>query len=299
MRNRGCCHRHRDWRLRFRLQGIRFSSRPGRADPARDRQNKPAGQVVRSVSDEERLAAAVGQFAGHPHRSGTESEYILLVFTSLAIKLILFPTSFAHRMKSVNVRWEDDLIRFDCPHCGVDGEVDEATLRAVWAMDGKGVVTCPVPNGCQAEYILPTLEELEAHMVSVQNSSSDHPIAPELEPPSSEPAVAAAPVVKSEIIIKRHANPVSHPPRPQTGHGHTKMAIRTFRHMDYKQSGQDIFDQSVSEFLEHQGSANIVSVSPITYMDRDDKLVDYGVLVVYHKSAEPVAAPAEKQEWRD
>ncbi len=78
-----------------------------------------------------------------------------------------------------------------------------------------------------------------------------------------------------------------------------RMAIRTFRHVDYRSSGKDLFDQTVTDFLEEVGTENIVSITPISYMDRDDKLVDYGVLVVHRRAAAvPGAAPA-KTEWRD
>ncbi len=208
-------------------------------------------------------------------------------------------------MKSVNVRWEDELVRFDCPHCGVDGEVDEETLRAIWAADGAGMMTCPEPDGCQKQYILPTLEELDAHKAWGLSSHVDSGTVPAAEPenpsmasqPIPEPAVVATPILKAGPIHTRPAHPTA--PIHQTGHARMKMAIRTFRHMDYKQSGQDIFDQSVSDFLEQQGTANIVSVSPISYMDRDDKLVDYGVMVVFRKPIVAVAAAADKPVWID
>ena len=208
-------------------------------------------------------------------------------------------------MNSVNVRWEDELIRFDCPHCGVDGEVDEATLRAVWAIDGEGIVTCPEPNGCQMKYILPTLEELDAHKASIQSANINLETAPVVESekspvismPITDSTAVASPTVKIEPLIKRQVSPVSQV--QHTVHSRMKMAIRTFRHMDYKQNGQDLFDQSVSDFLEQQSSANIVSVSPISYMDRDDKLVDYGVMVVFRKPIATSDTPTEKQEWRD
>lgn len=205
-------------------------------------------------------------------------------------------------MNSVNVRWEDEMVRFDCPHCGVDGEVDAPMLRAIWATDGTGVVTCPPPDGCSKEYTLVTLEEMELHKASAPIIHAQHELAP-VELPATSPEISlpkpeaervVEPIVKAVTAVKRHVNPTTHPVPARM-----KLALRTFRHIDYKQSGQDLFDQSVSDFLEQLGTENIVSINPINYMDRDDKLVDYGVMVVHRKPIDSAPAPTEKQEWRD
>ncbi len=212
-------------------------------------------------------------------------------------------------MKNViNVKWEDDVVRFDCPFCGVDAEVDEGTLREVWAENEKGTIACPGPDGCLLEYILPTLEELEV-LKSAAPKTPDKPAPTPLVLPAQTPAVAkpapatalAGPTVQMGATRKQTVT-IGRP-----NGARMKVAIRTFRHMDYKQAGQDHFDQSVSDFLEQIGTENIVSISPINYMDRDDKLVDYGVLVVHRKpiaaaaAPEPAtaSAPAGKTEWRD
>ena len=61
------------------------------------------------------------------------------------------------------------------------------------------------------------------------------------------------------------------------------IAIRTFRHGDWQGGGECDFDSEVSKFLKKTGTDNVVSVTPVSYTDKDEKLIDYGVLVVYER----------------
>ncbi len=221
-------------------------------------------------------------------------------------------------MKCVNARWEDEVFRFDCPHCGVDAEVDEATLREFWERDARGFLVCPGPEGCGLEYILPTVAEAEimkSPSPAAQTEPAPVPLketaaaapAPQVDPVFVFPKPAAAqtrtpnPVQqRTQPVPQQAAQRVAAPVARSNGaRPNMRMAIRTFRHVDYRSSGKDLFDQTVTDFLEEVGTENIVSITPISYMDRDDKLVDYGVLVVHRRAAAvPGAAPA-KTEWRD
>ena len=63
-------------------------------------------------------------------------------------------------MKCVNARLNDELIQFDCPNCGVDVEINEGTLDELWE-SFDGMVTCPLPEGCNSFIKVPTHEELD------------------------------------------------------------------------------------------------------------------------------------------
>ena len=73
-----------------------------------------------------------------------------------------------------------------------------------------------------------------------------------------------------------------------------QMAIRTFRHGDWQGGGEDNFDDEVTRFLEETGLDNVVSVTPMTYTDKDDKMIDYGVMIVFKRPAGAAAKAAEE-----
>ena len=77
------------------------------------------------------------------------------------------------------------------------------------------------------------------------------------------------------------------------------MAIKTFRHSDWQGGSEDTFDEEVSRFLERVGSDNVVSVTPVSYTDRDANLIDYGVMVVYKHQPEKAEKAEEPVVWRD
>ena len=63
-------------------------------------------------------------------------------------------------MKCVNIKTSEESAQFDCPHCGVEGVMDDATIAVFWA-DYSGQTTCPPPQGCNQQYEIPTIEEVE------------------------------------------------------------------------------------------------------------------------------------------
>ena len=94
-------------------------------------------------------------------------------------------------MKCSNPRVDDDAILFDCPFCGMDAEVDELTLMALWAQDGEGNISCPPPEGCGKEYTAPTLQEVAALKANAELAGDATPAA---EPSSEEPPPQQPPV---------------------------------------------------------------------------------------------------------
>ena len=64
-------------------------------------------------------------------------------------------------MKCVNIRTTAETILFDCPHCGLEAVIEDSSMLEYWT-DYEGKVTCPVPQGCNMEYEIPTAEEVTA-----------------------------------------------------------------------------------------------------------------------------------------
>ena len=186
-------------------------------------------------------------------------------------------------MKCVNVRLEDDLVWFDCPHCGVDAKVDEEILAGVWDQSSDGRVPCPPPEGCGKEYVLPSLAEVAVLNVTSATTDENTGEAQKADEPAKEEetTAGAAPATREEPIIKaeaKTADPEEPTPiirqtvsarperksnvRPAAARDtEAPMAIRTFRHSDWQGGGSDSFDDVVSEFQEETGTANVVVVT--------------------------------------
>ncbi len=260
----------------------------------------------------------------------------------------------AETMKCSNVRIEEDMVLFDCPHCGLDVEVDEPTLAGLWEQSQEGKFQCPEPEGCGKKYVLPSLDEVDLRKTVLPPPMvGNHPdpelvnIPPKPEkieekpagPPAGEVPVAQDkpadnlaeketeefPVAEDKLANKaveetpiilsgaspQQTKPAVSPPKPApipvkptsatNGQG-VLMAIRTYRHSDWQGGGEDTFDEEVSRFLERVGSDNVVSVTPVSYTDRDAKLIDYGVMVVYKhqpEGQEEVEPKKPEVVWRD
>ncbi|MBL68972.1 MAG: hypothetical protein CMO74_11080 [Verrucomicrobiales bacterium] len=186
-------------------------------------------------------------------------------------------------MKCTNIRIEDEVIRFDCPHCGVDAEIDEPTLKAFWEQKPDGHFPCPEPEGCGHDLVLPTLEEIELRKTVVPPPvGAYHPDPEQVNtPPKAKPIQEKTPAELAAEMLNADQEP-----EKEHTNGHaaaTALAIRTFRHSDWQGGGQDNFDREVSKFLAETGEANIISVNPISYTDGDAKLNDYGVMVVFKR----------------
>lgn len=203
-------------------------------------------------------------------------------------------------MNCENARLNGELIQFDCPNCGVDVEINEETLNELWE-HFDGMVTCPLPDGCNSFIKVPSKTELAA--LKSPESSSD----PTAESPPANTVDPNKPfryVSKSDdsTEVDRGMGTTS-TPKPKA-HSNSPLAIRTFRNKDCIVQGQNRFDEMVSTFLGEIGKGNVLSVSPINYADQSDKLPDYGVIIYYQKpKADPASAPAnptaEPVVWRD
>ncbi len=233
-------------------------------------------------------------------------------------------------MNCKNARLEGEMIRFDCPSCGVDADLDEATLDKLW-LEYQGQVTCPLPQGCNTQYTIPSKTELDVLRAAAAAAAMG--LTTEIEPDGgTEPSEPSDEAAESDL----EAEPEPEKPkftgpfryesksdkedsnddefdqvvarnREQDTKPQSPLAIRTFRRIDCIHQGKDCFDDTVSEFLGEIGKENIISVTPVTYMEKIDKCTDYGV-VIYYNTPESMlsktddaadAAPSEPVVWRD
>ena len=230
-------------------------------------------------------------------------------------------------MNCKNARLEGEMIRFDCPSCGVDADLDGATLDELW-QNFQGQVTCPLPQGCNTQYTIPTRTELDglraaaAMGLSMEvepdgktepSESSDEAAEPQLEAePEPEKPKFTGPFRYESKSDKEDSNDdefdqVVARNREQDTKPQSPLAIRTFRRIDCIHQGKDCFDDTVSEFLGEIGKENIISVTPVTYMEKIDKCADYGVVIYYNTPESMLSktddaaddAPPEPVVWRD
>ncbi len=83
-------------------------------------------------------------------------------------------------VKCANVRIEEDVVLFDCPHCGLDVEVDEPILAGLWEQSPEGKFQCPETEGCGKTYVLPTIEEVALRKTVVPPPMGEYHPDPEL-----------------------------------------------------------------------------------------------------------------------
>lgn len=226
-------------------------------------------------------------------------------------------------MRCANPSVDGAAILFDCPFCGTVAEMDEPTLVALWGQDGEGNITCPPPTGCGSEYSVPTLQELaelktNAELAieatsAVEPSSDEPPLSTldttgQVEPPLStaQPETVAVPPATADLekrrektAAKQEISTKENQPANEGDDSGMCMAIRTFRHGDWQGGGEDNFDSEVSKFLKKTGTDNVVSVTPVSYTDKDEKLIDYGVLVVYERPSLEIDEKEEPVVWKD
>jgi predicted RNA-binding Zn-ribbon protein involved in translation (DUF1610 family) len=152
---------------------------------------------------------------------------------------------------------------FKCPHCDQQLEVDSG---------GAGTsLQCP---SCGNTITVPSQDSEQA---------SPAPPRPPATPPTPAPKHFSVPVHEksSDPLIQKPNRPLD----VVAKEGDKKMRIRTFKRSDCQEVGKDHFDERVSEFLEHVGQANIVSVNTVSYsaidMATHHQVSDYGVLIVF------------------
>jgi hypothetical protein len=154
-------------------------------------------------------------------------------------------------------------INFKCPNCDQELEVD--------ASGAGSTLQCP---SC---------------FISITVPSAGAEAAP--SPMAKAPAVTPPPVEK-HFSVPVHDVPtdalIQKPNRPlevAAKESDKRMRIKTIKRTDCQEVGKDRFDEKVSDFLEHVGQANIISINTINYsmidMSTHAQLEDYGVMVVY------------------
>jgi DNA-directed RNA polymerase subunit RPC12/RpoP len=150
-------------------------------------------------------------------------------------------------------------ILFKCPNCEQEMEVDSSGAGSeVECPNCQNAITVPMPEtgAAEPEPAAPPAKPVRHFVVPVHAHA----------PPDG---LIQKPTVKTLDVIAKE--------------GDKTMRIKTFKRGDCQDVGKDHFDQTVSEFLEKVGQANIVSVHPIAYSYEGTRhvLTDYGVLIVF------------------
>jgi hypothetical protein len=159
---------------------------------------------------------------------------------------------------------------FNCPHCDQELAVDSS---------GAGSeIACPA---CGEEIIIPQ-PQARAGVVGGPTGG-----------PKSMNPIATSAAAKVEMHLKVPSNKTSEslitkplvPLEVAAKESDRKIRVRTIRHTDCVEVGQDKFDVVVSTFLAKVGESNIISISPLSYTHLDigtQKLLsDYAVMIVY------------------
>jgi len=163
-------------------------------------------------------------------------------------------------------------IVFNCPNCDQELAVDQS---------GAGTqIDCP---SCGENITIPATGKV--------TTGSLPPVEAPSPAPSSISSSAAAKVVlhlkvpvrdkPGEMLIEKPKPPLEN---VQKGAGR-RLRIRTIRRASCIESGHDLFDDKVSEFLNEVTEANLVGIHVISYEFFDvgvqKIMTDYGVMIVY------------------
>lgn len=169
-------------------------------------------------------------------------------------------------------------IIFNCPKCEQELEVDSS---------GAGSqIDCP---SCGNSITIPALGT-KGTRTSGADTSDRIPVS---ALPSANPmATSAAAKVEMHLKVPVRSTPaeslISKPLPPlevAAKETDKKMKVKTIRHSDCVEVGHDKFDETVTNFLNKVGEANIISITPTTYTHIDlvtQKLItDYAVMIIY------------------
>lgn len=221
-------------------------------------------------------------------------------------------------MKCVNIRTTAETILFDCPHCGLEAVIEDSSMLEYWT-DYEGKVTCPVPQGCNMQYEIPTAEEVTASRsvdpaieptTATESTEADGATpATEATGESDAAEVADEPEAETEPEKPKFTGPFRYVSKDEEEEGPadkieqllgqkdededevaSPLMIRTFRQLDCVVRGKNRFDDMVSKFLGEVGRENVISVTPINYTNKAENVNDYGVIIYY---AQPPATPAQ------
>jgi len=151
---------------------------------------------------------------------------------------------------------------FNCSHCDQELSVDAS---------GAGTaIECP---SCGEKIVIPQ---------------------PTGQPPRPQNpmATSAAAKVEKHFAVPVHTKPTESlligkplPPLEVAAKEGIKLRVKSIRRSDCVEVGRDHFDETVTNFLEKVGEANLVKIDTFNYTHMDlatrDWVTDYGVIVVY------------------
>lgn len=153
-------------------------------------------------------------------------------------------------------------IVFKCPGCHQELEVDSAAA-------GESI---PCPS-CSRTLSIPQPDPTNLKIGIASQASAAAREEKHFAVPVSESPVQ--PLIKKAIPAPQALS------KDESRH----LRIKTIRHIDCREVGQDKFDQTVSEILVEIGDDNVVSVHPISYtyveMGSQKILSDFGVIILY------------------
>lgn len=163
-------------------------------------------------------------------------------------------------------------ITFNCPHCAISLEVDSGSAGEQFG--------CPF---CHQTLTVPTVERLvEAPVRSLLPSVKSSVVVTNQSSGENRFSVPITQSSVSSVIQKPNKSLEAMVKESKPG-----MRVKTIRHSDCKESGKNLFDDTVSEFLNRIGDTQIVSITPINYSYVDvasqKLLTDFGVMVGYRQ----------------
>ena len=203
-------------------------------------------------------------------------------------------------MKCINIKAGKGSIQFDCPHCGVDAEIDDDTIGELWT-HFSGQVTCPPPQGCNMQFEIPAIEEVK----KLRAGADSEPVVEQETGVNGEGVAPTEPTEDSKLadtkeleeedssFVEGEFEKYVASKEGEKTEVTSPLSIRTFRRMECIVQGQNKFDETVSIFLGEIGRNNVISVTPFTYQEKGEDWTDYGVIVYY---AQPAANETQSRE---
>jgi hypothetical protein len=164
-------------------------------------------------------------------------------------------------------------IVFDCPNCEQELAVDSSGAGTdIECPSCHETITIPAASTKTAAAPPPEETHTPSLAASVISASAAAKVEKHLKVPVGN---------KPTAVLIAKVNP---PLGAKTG-GEKRIRIRTIKHASCVESGHDKFDETVTEFLNEIGEANMVGVHTISYTHFDvgtQKILnDYGVMVLY------------------
>ena len=164
---------------------------------------------------------------------------------------------------------------FNCPKCEQELAVDSSGAGSEINCPSCGEpITIPEPETVVPR---PGAEDdggprIEVHPINAIASSAAAKVEMHLKVPTNKTA---------ESLIEKPPPPLEVAARESD----KKMRVKTVKHTDCIEVGQDKFDEVVTNFLNKVGEPNVISITQLTYTHLDigtqKLLTDFGVMIVY------------------